>query len=442
MTSAEPKSMEFGPAGPLKGTTTVPGDKSISHRALMLAAMARGRSRIEGLSPGEDVLATASALRAMGVGIEQAGEAAVLVDGVGTGCLLQPREPLDMGNSGTSARLLMGLVASHSVTGTLIGDASLSRRPMARVTRPLERMGATILAAPGDRLPLTIRGACPALAASYRAPIASAQVKSALLLAGLNTPGITEVIERVPTRDHSERMLKWLGADLDVADSPQGERHIRLRGEAELRPKEIIVPGDISAAAFLIVAALIAPGSELRIEGVGINRSRTGLLDVLRRMGASISILDEREIGGEPVADIGVKHSRLSAIHVPPDAVPSMIDEFPAFFIAAAFAEGTSRASGLAELRVKESDRIAVMAAGLRSIGVEAEEQGDGLLIGGSGGAPVPGGAMIDPRLDHRIAMSFAVAGLHAKRAITVADMSPVATSYPGFAATLARLAS
>jgi 3-phosphoshikimate 1-carboxyvinyltransferase len=442
MTSAEPQPMEFGPAGPLKGIAAVPGDKSISHRALMLAAMACGRSRIEGLSGGEDVLSTASALTAMGVRIETAGEGAVLVDGVGTGCLLQPQGPLDMGNSGTSARLLMGLVASHPVTATFIGDASLSRRPMVRVTRPLERMGANILAAPGDRLPLTIRGASPALALSYRAPVASAQVKSALLLAGLNAPGITEVIEPVPTRDHSERMLKWFGADLQVETGPQGERHIRLRGEAELRARDITVPGDFSAAAFLIVAALIVPGSELRIESVGINPSRTGLLDVLRHMGASISIRDERELGGEPVADIEVKHSRLSAVHVPAEAVPAMIDEFPAFFIAAAFAEGTSRARGLAELRVKESDRIAAMAAGLRSIGVDAEEQDEALAIHGSAGAPVPGGGTVDPRLDHRIAMSFAVAGLHAARAVTVADMSPVATSFPGFAAALSGLAA
>ncbi len=442
MTSAEPQPMEFGPPGPLRGIATVPGDKSISHRALMLAGMACGRSRIEGLSGGQDVLSTATTLRAMGVRIQTAGPGAVLVDGVGTGCLLQPREPLDMGNSGTSARLLMGLVASHPVTATFIGDASLSGRPMARVTRPLERMGATILAAPGDRLPLTIRGACPALASSYYAPVPSAQVKSALLLAGLNAPGMTVIVEPVPTRDHSERMLKWFGADLDVREGPQGERHIRLRGEAELRPRDIAVPGDISSAAFLIVAALIVPGSELRIQGVGINATRTGLLDVLRRMGASISVRDERELGGEPVGDIEAKHSRLSAVDVPAEAVPAMIDEFLAFFIAAAFAEGTSRASGLAELRVKESDRLAAMAAGLRSIGVEAEEHGDGLAIHGSAGGPVPGGGTVDPKLDHRIAMSFAVAGLHSARAVTVADMSPVSTSFPGFAAALTSLAA
>jgi 3-phosphoshikimate 1-carboxyvinyltransferase len=313
---------------------------------------------------------------------------------------------------------------------------------MARVTRPLERLGAAILSAPGDRLPLTIRGACPALPLSHRTIAPSAQVKSALLLAALNTAGATEIIEPVPTRDHSERLLKLFGAALDVQEGPQGERHIRLHGEAELRPRDLKIPGDLSAAAFLIVAALVVPGSWLRLEGIGVNPMRTGLLDMLRNMGGQITLSNHRDLSGEPVADIEVRHSRLAAVDVPAEAVPAMIDEFPAFFIAAAFAEGTSRARGLAELRVKESDRIAAMAAGLGAIGVAADEQEDGLAIRGSGGAALPGGALIDPHLDHRVAMSFAVAGLHSKRAISLADMSPADTSFPGFAAALAGLAA
>lgn len=440
MSSAEPQPMEFAPAGPLAGVVQVPGDKSISHRALIISAMARGRSRIEGLLTGEDVLSTAAALRAMGVRIEAEGSGAYEVDGVGAGALLDPAAPLDMGNSGTSARLLMGLVASNPITATFTGDASLSRRPMARVVRPLQRIGATFLGPAGDRLPLTVRGVSHALPLVHRMEVASAQVKSALLLAGLNTPGITQVIEPVPTRDHSERMLKLFGAPLEVSAGANGERRIRLTGQAELRPQHLQVPGDISSAAFLIVAALVVPGSDLRIEGVGINPLRTGLLDQLRRMGGDIVLSDERDVGGEPVAHLRVRHSRLRAIDVPAEAAPSMIDEFPIFFIAAAFAEGTTRTRGLAELRVKESDRLAAMAEGLRAIGVSAAEQPDGLLIEGSAGAPLPGGGLVDPRLDHRIAMSFAVAGLHARRAISIADMSPAATSYPDFAATLTGL--
>jgi 3-phosphoshikimate 1-carboxyvinyltransferase len=345
-----------------------------------------------------------------------------------------------MGNSGTSARLLMGLVASHPIAATFTGDASLSRRPMARVVRPLERIGAAFLGPAGDRLPLTIRGASPALALVHRMEVASAQVKSALLLAALNTPGTTEVVEPIPTRDHSERMLKLFGAPLEIAAGANGERRLRLTGQAELRPQQLQVPGDISSAAFLVVAALVVPGSDLRIENVGINPLRTGLIDALREMGGQIELSDERKIGGEPVADLRIRHSRLRGIDTAPEAAPSMIDEFPIFFIAAAFAEGTTRTSGLAELRVKESDRIAAMATGLRAIGVSAAEQPGGLVIEGSAGAPIAGGGAVDPRLDHRIAMSFAVAGLHARRAVRVLDMSPVATSFPDFAATLAEL--
>ncbi|HEY5721904.1 MAG TPA: 3-phosphoshikimate 1-carboxyvinyltransferase [Allosphingosinicella sp.] len=427
--------MEFGPAGPLRGTPGLPGDKSISHRALMIAAMARGRSRINGLCEGSDLHSTASALRAMGVRIERDGDSWT-VDGVGSGCLLQPERALDMGNSGTSTRLLMGLTASHPITATFTGDSSLCRRPMDRVTGPLGRIGADFASAPGGRLPVTVRGLCPAVPAVHRLDIASAQVKSALLLAALNIPGITRVIEPVPTRDHSERMLAQFGADIEVRATEEGGREIALRGEAELKPREIGIPGDISAAAFLIVAALIVPGSEIAIRGVGVNPMRRALVDLIGEMGGRIALRDRGDRDGEPVADLEVRHSKLKGIDVPPALIPAMIDEFPIFFVAAAFAEGVSRTSGLGELRVKESDRIAAMAEGLRAIGANVEESEDGLAIEGSGGAPLAGGARIESRLDHRIAMSFAVAGLHSKTPIEIDDMRPVATSFPGFAET------
>jgi 3-phosphoshikimate 1-carboxyvinyltransferase len=430
--------MAFGPGGPLRGSAALPGDKSISHRALMLAAMARGRSRIEGLSDGSDVDSTASALRAMGVRIEPDGTA-WHVDGVGTGCLLQPGSALDMGNSGTSARLLMGLVASHPIAAAFTGDASLCRRPMDRVIDPLASIGADFQASPGGRLPLLLRGLCPAVPATHRLNIASAQVKSSLLLAGLNVPGTTNVIEPAPTRDHSERMLARFGARIAVTEEA-GERRIALTGEADLHPQHLHIPGDASAAAFLIVAALIVPGSEIRLEGVGINPMRTGLIALLREMGGAIAFENERDQDGEPVADIIVRHSPLRAIDALPALIPAMIDEFPIFFIAAAFAEGTSRATGLAELRLKESDRIAAMASGLRAIGAGVEEQGDGLTVEGSAGAPLPGDATVPSRLDHRVAMSFAVAGLHCRRPVGIDDMRPVATSFPAFANILRRL--
>ena len=425
----------FEPGAPLRGRARVPGDKSISHRALMHCALAVGRSRIEGLSQGEDVAATAAAMRAFGAGVERRDDGDVEVDGVGVGGLLQPQGVLDMGNSGTSARLLMGLAATHPITATFVGDASLSRRPMERVAGPLRRTGAEIQTAPCGTLPLTVRGLCPAVPLATRLEVASAQVKSALLLAGLNTPGVTRVIEPVPTRDHTERMLRLFGAELAV----EGEE-IVLRGEAELRPQHLRIPGDPSAAAFLAVAALIVPGSDVTIEAVGTNPHRTGLFTVLREMGADIACEDERELSGEPVADLRVRHSPLRAVDVPPELVPAMIDEFPIFFVAAAFAAGTSRTSRLAELRVKESDRIAAMAAGLAAIGVPVEESADGLVVHGSGGDPLPGGATIASRLDHRIAMSFAVAGLHARAPVGIDDFSPAATSFPGFIETLRSL--
>lgn len=420
-----------GPAR-LAGRIRVPGDKSISHRSLMLSALAVGESRVEGLLEGEDVLATAAAMRAMGATIERGDDGIWRIYGVGVGGLLQPCQALDMGNSGTSTRLLMGLVASHPINATFTGDASLSARPMARVTVPLERMGASIEASPGTRLPLMVRGACPAVPIDYELPVASAQVKSAVLLAALNTPGITRVIEPVPTRDHSERMLAGFGARLTVEQGPRG-RVISLTGEAELKPQSIVVPGDPSSAAFWMVAASIVPGSDVVIENVGLNPTRAGLVTALRMMGADITELDARVVGGEPVADLRVRHATLAGIVVPHDLAPSMIDEYPALFVAAAFAEGATVARGAEELRVKESDRIAAMRAALEANGVTTEEHEDGLTVHGSGGEKIAGGGTVATKLDHRVAMSMTVAGLHARNAVTIDDIAPVATSYPAF---------
>ena len=399
----------------------------------MLSALAVGTSHISGLLEGEDVLATAAAMRAMGAHIERNGEGSWTVHGVGVGGLMQPSGALDMGNSGTSTRLLMGLVASHRLTATFIGDASLSKRPMGRVIDPLSQMGAEFTASPGGMLPLMVRGLVPAIPISYRLPVASAQVKSAVLLAGLNIAGITEVIEPVPTRDHSERMLRGFGADLTVDVDTDGVRHIRLMGEAELQPQQIEVPGDPSSAAFFVVAALITPGSEVTVTHVGMNPTRTGIYKMLQAMGADLTYANEREVGGEPVADITTRHSVLRGIDVPPDVAPSMIDEFPVFFVAASMAQGRTTTSGLDELRVKESDRLALMAAGLKAIGAQVQEREDGLIINGSGGEPLEGGATVTSALDHRIAMSFAVAGQNCYHAVTVDDVSPIATSFPTF---------
>ncbi|MBN9789545.1 3-phosphoshikimate 1-carboxyvinyltransferase [Pseudonocardia sp. TMWB2A] len=439
MSDAPARPARFHKASPLKGQVRVPGDKSISHRALMLAALAVGTSRVEGLLEGEDVLATADAMRAMGATIKRHGEGSWTIDGVGVGGLLQPETALDMGNSGTSTRLLMGLVASHPITVTFTGDASLSKRPMGRVMTPLADMGADISASPGGTLPLMVRGLCPAVPLSYRLPVASAQVKSAVLLAGLNTPGITTVIEPVPTRDHSERMLRGFGAELWV-EEVDGARHIHVRGEAELKPQQIIVPGDPSSAAFPVVAALLVPGSDVIIENVGINPTRDGLFGVLQAMGGDIVYSNEREVGGEPVADLHVRASQLKGIEVLADIAPSMIDEFPALFIAAALAEGRTVTRGLEELRVKESDRLTTMAEGLRAIGATVEETEDGLIIDGTGGKPLIGGGPIAARLDHRIAMSFAIAGLVSENGVAIDDMAPVQTSFPTFTDLLASL--
>ncbi len=438
----------FLPTGPLRGAIRVPGDKSISHRSLMLGALAVGETRISGLLEGEDVLATAAAMEAMGATIYKESAAASgnggekqgdtwSVHGVGVGGLLQPAGPLEMGNSGTSTRLLMGLVASHPLTVTFTGDASLSKRPMGRVTEPLSLIGAEFS---GTTLPLTVRGICPAVPIEYRLPVASAQVKSAVLLAGLNTAGITRVIEPVPTRDHSERMLKGFGAKLEVEETG-GERVISLHGEADLRPQTIEVPGDPSSAAFFIVAALLVPGSELTIENVGLNPTRAGLIEVLRQMGGSIEARNPRLVGGEPVADLLVKHSILKGIEVDPALAPSMIDEFPVLFVAAALAEGRTVTSGLDELRVKESDRIAAMAVALSAAGARVQETEDGLIIDGTGGEPLEGGGPIATHLDHRIAMSMAIAGLASYHGVEVDDTRPIATSFPDFQTLLAGIA-
>ncbi len=432
MSGTSPLARTIERSGPLRGSITVPGDKSISHRALMFSALAVGESVIDGLLEGEDVLATAAALRAMGATIEKRGTR-WHVWGVGVGGLLQPEQALEMGNSGTSTRLLMGLVSSHPITCTFTGDASLSGRPMGRVIDPLSTMGAEFNASPGGRLPLMVRGICPAVPISYRLPVASAQVKSTILLAGLNTPGITRVIEPVPTRDHSERMLKGFGADINVEVDADGVRTISIRGEAELKPQQLIVPGDPSSAAFATVAALIVPGSCVTIGNVGLNPTRDGIYRVLTMMGANIVRTNERIVGGEPVADLIVTRSALSGIEVPPELAPTMIDEFPVLFVAAALAQGRTVMRGIEEMRVKESDRIAVMAAALTAIGVTVGELPDGLIVEGSGGELLAGGATVATRLDHRIAMSMAVAGLASAAPVTLDDASPVATSYPAF---------
>ncbi|CAN5195210.1 3-phosphoshikimate 1-carboxyvinyltransferase [soil metagenome] len=423
----------FTAAPPLSGTVTVPGDKSISHRSLMLSALAIGESRVEGLLEGEDVLATAAAMRAMGADIVRDDDGVWHIDGVGVGGLLQPETALDMGNSGTSTRLLMGLLASHDLTATFIGDASLSKRPMARVIEPLSAMGAEFTGSPGGRLPLTLRGLSPAVPIEYRLPVASAQVKSAVLLAGLNTPGITRVIEPIATRDHNERMLKGFGADLTVEIDSDGARVISLVGEAELQPQNIVVPGDPSSAALPMVAALLVPGSRVTISNVGLNPPRAGLIDLLREMGGIIEIVNARDVGGEPVGDLIVTASTLNGVEPDPARAPSMIDEYPVAFVAAAMAQGRSVFRGLEELRVKESDRLTAMANGLRLIGARVEETEDGLIIDGTGGEPLTGGGPVATLLDHRIAMSFAVAGLVSRNGVTVDDMRPVATSFPGF---------
>ncbi len=414
------------PCGALRGEVRAPGDKSVSHRALMLAGVAVGETRIDGLLEGEDVLATAAAMRALGIEVERTGLGSWQVNGRGVGGLTEPEDVLDMGNSGTAARLLLGLLATHRLTATLTGDASLRSRPMRRVSEPLSRFGAAFHGRAGGMLPLTVVGAGFPVPVRYELPVASAQVKSAVLLAGLNTPGETVVMEPSPTRDHTERMLRHFGASVQQEE----DGVVRLTGEPELVARPVSVPGDISSASFPLAAAAILPGSRVTVAGVGLNPGRIGLIETLREMGAEISVADERVEGGEPVGDITLARNRLAAVDVPPERVPSMIDEFPILAVAAAFAEGTTRMSGLAELRVKESDRLGAMAAGLAACGVEVRESADTLEV--TGGQP-RGGVEIASRLDHRIAMAFMVLGMGAREAVRIDDIAPVATSFPGF---------
>ena len=421
------------PCGALEGEVSAPGDKSVSHRALMLAGLAVGETKVDGLLEGEDVLATAAALRALGVEVERAGPGRWQVYGRGVGGLTEPEDVLDMGNSGTAARLLLGLLATHPLTATLTGDTSLRSRSMRRVSEPLSRFGAAFHGRADGRLPLTVVGTRSPVPVYYELPVASAQVKSAVLLAGLNTPGETVVVEPSPTRDHTERMLRHFGACVQQEEGGA----VRLTGEPELTASAISVPGDISSAAFPLAAAAIVPGSRVAVTGVGLNPGRIGLLDTLREMGAALTVANERVEGGEPVGDVTVAWSPLTAVDVPPERVPSMIDEFPVLAIVAAFAEGTTRMSGLAELRVKESDRLGAMAAGLEACGVAVRESADTLEV--VGGRP-QGGVEIASRLDHRIAMAFMVLGMGAREAVRIDDIAPVATSFPGFVGLMNRL--
>ena len=429
--------LRASPARGLAGAVAVPGDKSISHRALILGALAAGETRVHGLLESEDVHCTAAALRALGAGIERRGEAWV-VHGRGIGGLAAPAAVLDLGNSGTGVRLLMGVAAAHPFTSVFTGDASLCARPMGRVAEPLRRMGATIDAREGSRMPLSVTGGDPLLPIEYALPVPSAQVKSAVLLAGLGVPGTTTVIEPAPTRDHTERLLARFGAEVRTS-AAGGGRSVAITGEPELVPCAVSVPGDPSSAAFLAVAAAIVPGSDVRIAGVGWNPLRTGLFDCLGEMGADLTVEDLREVDGEPVADLRVRYAPLAAIDVPPERAPAMIDEYPIFAVAAACAAGTTRMGGLAELRVKESDRLAAIAAGLAACGIAAESGADSLSVEGAGGPP-PGGGVIEAPWDHRIAMAFLILGLGARAPVTVAGTESIATSFPGFAGLLAGL--
>jgi len=417
---------------PLTGRARMPGDKSISHRALLLSLLAVGRSEIEGLLEGEDVLATMRACRALGASAERTGPGAYRIHGAGIGTLLQPTEALDFGNAGTGTRLTMGVVAGHGIDARFDGDASLRRRPMRRVLDPLMRMGAEIVESDEGRLPLLLRGARDPLPIEFESPVASAQVKSAVLLCGLAAPGTTTVIEKEATRDHTERMLRHFGAQISVTKHGAHGSRIALTGRPELAPQKIVVPGDPSSAAFPLVAALIVRGSDLVLEGVLANPLRTGLFDTLREMGASIEEVARHDAGGESVLDLRVRASSLKGVDVPPERAPSMIDEYPVLAVAASFAEGRTRMRGLAELRVKESDRLAAIADGLRANGVDCEIMGDDLIVEGRGRAK--GGGTVATHMDHRIAMSFLVMGLASEKPVTVDDSSFVATSFPGFA--------
>ena len=422
-------------ASRLNGTIAVPGDKSISHRSLILGALAVGESTVHGLLEGADVLATAQALRAYGADIRRGDDGVWRIFGLGVGGLMAPSNVLDLGNSGTGARLLLGLAASHGVTSIFTGDASLRLRPMERVMTPLQQMGAKFQAAEGGRLPITVMGTNGALPIEYRLPVASAQIKSAVLLAGLNAPGQTTVIEPRPSRDHTENMLRHFGAEVSIGEDDDGARRITLTGRPELQPQNIHVPGDPSSAAFPIAAALLVPGSEITVTGVGLNPLRAALFDTLRDMGAQITERNRRADLGEPIADLVVRAGPLKGIEVPPERAPAMIDEYPVLAALAAFAQGPTVMRGIAELRVKESDRIAAMVKGLSTLGVRVEELPDGMVVHGHNGpAPANPGVLIDSEMDHRIAMSFLVYGLGARNPVRVDGCDIIETSFPGFA--------
>ncbi len=437
---AAPIPMTSRATGPLKGVAEIPGDKSVSHRALILGALSVGETHITGLLEGEDVLATAAAMRAFGADVERLGEGEWRVHGVGVGGFGEPEDVIDCGNAGTGARLIMGAMATSPITATFTGDASLRSRPMARVTEPLALFGARAYGRAGGRLPMTIVGASAPVPVRYALPVASAQVKSAVLLAGLNAPGETVVIEREATRDHTERMLAGFGAEIRVEETEEG-RVITLTGQPELKPQRIAVPRDPSSAAFPVCAALIVPGSDVLVPGIGLNPTRAGLFTTLREMGADLTYENEREEGGEPVADLRARFSPdMRGIEVPPERAASMIDEYPILSVVAANATGETVMRGVGELRVKESDRIDAMARGLRANGVAVEEGEDWWSVTGAGPGGVRGGGLAEARLDHRIAMSFLVLGMAARKPVRIDDGAPVATSFPVFEPLMAGL--
>lgn len=429
-TPLNPRPMRTSRSPSLVGRLRVPGDKSISHRALMFGAMSLGETVIKGLLEGEDVLATGRAMQALGARVEKR-DGKWHVDGLGVGGFLEPREALDFGNAGTGVRLAMGLVGTYGFVTRFVGDASLSARPMGRVLDPLRSIGVEVVEHHDNRLPIALRGPRTPVPISYTVPMASAQVKSCVLLAGLVIPGTTTVIEPVMTRDHTEKMLRGFGARIDVETMAGGGRRIEVAGLPDLRGQQVVVPGDPSSAAFPIVAGLIVPGSDLVVENVLMNPTRTGLIDTLIEMGADIALENPRQSGGEDIADVHVRHSRLRGISVPEERAPSMIDEYPVLAVAAAFAEGETHMRGISELRVKESDRLAAVARGLAANGVTCTEGADFLIV--RGGAKHIGGGTVETHLDHRIAMSFLVMGMAADRAVAVDDATMIATSFPSF---------